>query len=1126
MVYLPRYEEIVMKDKVNMEEDAGSQNVKEDIAPNYYVAIGASAGGLEAIETFFTHMPVNSNLTFIVIQHLSPDYKSLMVELLSKKTKIPVHRIENNMLALPNHIYLIPPKSNLTIFHGKLILSEQVHSKVINLPIDIFMRSLAEDQGDKAIGIILSGTGSDGMRGVRAIKEFGGMVMVQEENSAKFNGMPRSAISTGLADFILPPEEMPSQLVSYVKHPYMSKGERSTTLLTDEDNLTRIYAVLREHSKIDFTFYKPTTVIRRIERRMSVNHIDELSDYVVYLQSYPTEANALFRELLIGVTRFFRDGEAFDALRDHVLPEVLKNHESEPIRFWVAGCSTGEEAYSLAILTQEYLKKNNLRINVKIFATDVDRDALHYAAAGIYPESITADIDPNLLTKYFQKKDESFQIIRQIREMVVFAQHNLVKDPPFTNISLVSCRNLLIYLQPILQRKILEFFNFSLSLDGYLLLGTSETTGDMADYFDALDTHLKIYQSKGRSKHVNSPHLEMLKSTDTRSRDIKDRMIGVRKAIRTGENDNIFERYLHIISDHYIPLAVIVNEQMEVLHIMGDTEGYLKLPSGRLVYDISKMADKNLSIPLTTGISKAFRQRQDVRFSNIVLPKANEQRNIQVHIIPLPEKKDQNPLVAVLFNEMKKNEKTDVEKGSFSYDLSKETEEHFRELEHELQFTRENLQATIEELETSNEELQATNEELLASNEELQSTNEELQSTNEELFTVNAEYQNKIIELTELYNDIDNLMATSQIGQLLLDENLEVRRFSSGITKIFKILEGDVGRPITHISHSLVNVDFLDVIKQVQQTGQSLELEVRTQNNIWHIMKVVPYLVGPGIASGLVITFDNINRIKETHAALQMSNQKFKILFDTLSHGVVYQAANGKITAANPAAEKILGLTIDQMKGKTSLDPCWQAVHEDLTPFPGEEHPAMVALRTGNIVNNVVMGIKKPDHHEITWVNVNAVPQFKPGETEPFEVHTSFDDITKLKQTLSDLQESEDHYRQLFEEMPNAFALHEIICNEAGLPVDYRFLKVNRTFERMTGLFAKDIVNKSILTVMPDIEPVWIERYGHVTLTGESLVIKDYNKTLDKWFDVRAFRYKPGQFATIFDEIPKPELSL
>jgi two-component system CheB/CheR fusion protein len=1096
------------------------ESASKGTRPSHYVAVGASAGGLEAIETFFANMPANTGLGFIVIQHLSPDYKSLMVELLSKKTKIPVQRIEDGMEVLRDHIYLIPPKTSLTIFHGKLLCSEQDFSKVVHLPIDIFMRSLAEDQGEKAIGIILSGTGSDGMQGTRAIKEFGGMVMVQDENTAKFNGMPRAAISTGLADFILAPEDMPAQLLSFAQHPYMTKADRSETLLSNEDKLTRIYAILRERCKLDFTYYKPSTVIRRIERRMTVNHIDEIGDYVAYLQNYSGEAVALYRELLIGVTRFFRDQEVFAKLADSILPEIFNSAPNRELRFWVAGCSTGEEAYSLAILVQEYQERMGKTGDVKIFATDIDREALQYAANGLYPESIIADVDPKLLAKYFTKKDENFQILRKIREMVVFAQHNLIKDPPFTNIALVSCRNLLIYLQPILQRKVIDFFNFSIPARGFLILGTSETTGEM-DYFETVDSKLKIYRSRGHLKPASNSQPTLLAMADARSRDLKEPGIGIRRTVRNPEEGYVIERYLETVTQHFIPLAVIVNEQMEVLHIMGDTEGYFKLPTGKLVNDISKMAVKKLAVPLTTGIAKVFRQHQEVRFSNIPLAIAGAQRWVELRILPLPDKKGQSPLAVIFLNEMKKSDTPDTRQNAQSYDLSRETEERFQDLEQELQFTRENLQATIEELETSNEELQATNEELLASNEELQSTNEELQSTNEELFTVNAEYQSKIIELTELHNDIENLFATSQIGQILLDENMEVRRFSASVTRIFKMLNGDIGRPLTHISHNLIDVDLIQMIRQVQSRGLTVEREVRTQDSGWYIMKVVPYVVGPKAFSGVVISFDDITRIKEVNAALQSSHQRFKKLFDTMATGVVYQAQGGEITAANPAAERILGLGVDQMMGRRSIDPRWQAIREDGSPFPGEEHPAMIALRTGKEVRGVIMGVNNPQKSATTWIRINAVPQFLPGDERPFEVHATFEDITEQKQFLHSLQESEEHYRQLFEEMPGAFALHEIITDERGAPCNYRFLKINRMFEKLTGLRAQDILGKTVLEVLPTTESYWIERYGQVALTGEAFEFEDFSQALGKYFEVRAFRYAPGQFATIFQDVTR-----
>ena len=492
-------------------------------------------------------MSAESGFAFIVVQHLSPDYKSLMVELLSKRTEMTVLRAEEGMAVERDKVYLIPPKKNLTIFHGKLLLNEQDFSRGLNLPIDIFMRSLAEDQGEKAVGVILSGTGSDGMRGTRSIKENGGMIMVQDEDSAKFDGMPRATISTGLADFILPPDEMPKQLLAFAQHPYTAKVERSESLLSDEDGLTRIFALLREKSKVDFTYYKPSTVTRRIQRRISVNQLDDIRAYVEYLNNHPGEVMALYRELLIGVTHFFRDQEVFNQLSDKWLPELFKQKDNREIRFWVAGCSTGEEAYTYAIAARECMERIGRSLDVKIFATDVDRDAILRAGTGLYPASIAADLSPRLLAKYFYHKDDSFQIARNIREMVVFAQHNLIKDPPFTNIDLVSCRNLLIYLQPVLQKKVLELINFSLNANGMLMLGTSETVGEMNHYFETVNQKLKIYKSTGRMKSTINAS-ELLPISDRKSREHYSRFKNIVRGYRPPDTEKVLERFLDSIT--------------------------------------------------------------------------------------------------------------------------------------------------------------------------------------------------------------------------------------------------------------------------------------------------------------------------------------------------------------------------------------------------------------------------------------------------------------------------------------------------------------------------------------------------------------------------------------------------
>jgi two-component system CheB/CheR fusion protein len=880
--------------------------------PTHYVGIGASAGGLEAIEAFIKNMPTDSGLAFIFIQHLSPDYKSLMVELLSKRTRMPVYRAEDGMRVKAGAVYLIPPKKNLTIFHGKLILSDPERSRSgIFLPIDIFLRSLAEDQGDKAIAVILSGTGSDGMRGVRAIKESGGMVMVQDESTAKFDGMPRSAISTGLADFILAPEEMPRQLLAFVKHPEQTRSARSDTILTDEDGLTRIFALLRERHKIDFTYYKPSTVVRRIERRMTINHINELRDYVKFLESYPRELSTLYRELLIGVTSFFRDPQAFDHLAGEYLPALLDRLETPLVRFWVAGCSTGEEAYTLAMICRECLQDYNRTLDIKIFATDVDNDAVIYAGNGIYPESIAADLAPEYLSKYFVRRDDSFQVARSIREMVVFAQHNLIKDPPFTNIDLITCRNLLIYLQPVLQQKVLDNFNFSLNPNGLLFLGHSESIGEMSDYFEPLNHKWKIYRSRGKS-NAFGPELEISKARFSPGRLLRPQFLGPQKAMRFHEEERILDRLLDTLAGDYVPLTMVVNDQLELLHVLGDATGILRYPSGRVVNDISRIADNALRIPISTGIQKAFKRQETVRYTNIRMHQTDSTRMVDMRIKPFVRKKGQEPLAAVFIEDAERFNGDAADHDSAAYDLDKEAAQRIQDLEQELQFTRENLQATIEELETSNEELQATNEELLASNEELQSTNEELQSVNEELHTVNTEHQRKIMELTELNNDMRNLMESTGVATLFLDENLEIRKFTPQVGRLFDMVDSDVGRHVSLIKHRLVDIDLAAAIAKVQRSNRQMDREVRTTDGHWFLMRVMPYRIGADAVAGLVIAFIDIDAQKKSQSSLQASEHalnesesKFKMLVENIEEVFWMRTPDlSRTIYVSPACEK------------------------------------------------------------------------------------------------------------------------------------------------------------------------------------------------------------------------------
>jgi two-component system CheB/CheR fusion protein len=897
-------------------------------SPVHIVGIGASAGGLEAIELFFKNMPPDSGVAFVVIQHLSPHHKSLMAELLSKHTAMPVHRAEDGMLVEANKVYLIPPDKNLRVFHGKLLLSGQKREEGgINLPIDIFFKSLADDFADKAIAIVLSGTGSDGSSGIRSIKENLGMVMVQSEESAGFDGMPRSAIATGVVDYILPPDEMPSQLLSYLKHPFASNDEPGAAIVTNEGGLSRIFALLRESTKIDFTHYKLGTISRRIERRMAVNQIEDLQEYVNYLEVSPSELDSLHRDLLIGVTSFFRDPESFESLDKSHLPPLFSN-SSEQLRIWVAGCSTGEEAYSLAILSREIVDRYNLNVDVKIFATDVDRNAILEASAGVFAESSIANIKPELISRHFFPKQDGYQISRQIREMIVFAQHNLIKDPPFTNIDLISCRNLLIYLQPVLQKKALELFNFALNPGGIMFLGSSETTGDMSEFFEPLDAKWRIYQSKGRRRATDLSQVALdYRGYNRRETSVRSRSSGSQLHVE----ERLLERFLDVAAQDFLPFSFIITEKMELMHVIGDSSPYLKFQSGKVVNDVTKLVNRDLAIPLSTGLQKVLNKNEELVYTNIYLRGVKPSQIVNMRMKPLTAKKGQTPLIAVFIEPVLDEQNRDDSVSSQSYNVGEEAQQRISDLENELQFTRENLQATVEELETSNEELQATNEELLASNEELQSTNEELQSVNEELYTVNSEYQGKITELTEANNDLDNLLKNTRVATIFLDEDLDIRRFTPETAQLLRIMDQDVGRPLSFVAHDFKGIDLIELVKSVRQSEEVLQLDVKTEDGRSIILRIDPYQVAHKVFTGMVLTFIDVSHLRQTQEELNQRSQLLATLIGAIPDGFILIDKAGKIKDVNPAVTNLLGYSTEELLGKnvSVLMPEDIAVHHD-----------------------------------------------------------------------------------------------------------------------------------------------------------------------------------------------------
>jgi len=833
--------------------------------PNYYIAIGASAGGLEALESLFKSIPEDTGATFIVIQHLSPDYKSLMDELLARHTRMQIKIAENNMETESNTIYLIPPRVNLSIVHGKLQLEVQESHSYLNLPINIFFTSLAKDQGKKSVGIVLSGTGSDGSIGVRAIKDAGGLVIAQDEESAKFDGMPRSSISTGIVDFVLPPEKIWEELNNYIKSPSLHrKLQKELTEYKKEslDHITRISIILKNYCGIDFSFYKENTIIRRLERRMKITKSQDIEEYLKKLKESNSEKETLYREFLIGVTSFFRDKDAFDSIKKNILPRL--DFKKPLLRVWSAGCSTGEEVYSIAILLREHQLKNNYTNEIKIFATDIDEKSLEIAGQAFYLDNIMADVDPEYLEKHFTKVEGGYKVNENIRKMIVFAKHNILKDPPFSKLDFLICRNLFIYLKPTIQQNILRSFYYSLFPNGVLMMGSSESLGDIQPAFDIIDSKWKIYSyKKGYRAPIES---NIINDISFVKNSLPNRNGFIAKSLVKSES------LLIEALSATLPPSILVDGNDNIIHVIGDVSEYLTIQPGRFSNNFNSNLDKDLAL-FVNNIIRRLKNKEEAIYLDNVFNYHQQKKSLTLKGYKFLSAGLPFYLISFI-----KESSGETSQKVISLDLSKETKERVKELEYELQLAREGLQATIEELETSNEELQSSNEELIASNEELQSTNEELQSVNEELYTVNNEYQNKIEELTSLNDDLNNLLKNTDVGALYIDTNLCIRRISSLVSKITNIVEADIGRPIRHISVFEEYDEFFQDIEYVIDTLHGIEKEVVIKKKRW-LVKIRPYRTGINSIEGLIVTFVDISALvnEKERTALSETKMQFAI---------------------------------------------------------------------------------------------------------------------------------------------------------------------------------------------------------------------------------------------------------
>lgn len=1047
------------------------------------VAIGASAGGLEALQEFFKNMPVDSGLSFVIIQHLSPDYKSLMDELLARQTVMDITIIEDGIKLVHNHVYLIPPRKNLKILKEQLFLEDQDIHRGLNLPIDLFFRSLAEDRGKDAIGIILSGTGSDGTMGTKAIKEVGGMIMAQDEKSAKFSGMPASSISTGLVDYVLPPSKMPEELLDYLKHPFVKKNKPLRSYeFKHADNLSKAILILREYTGIDFSNYKENTIIRRLERRVSINRFQEIDQYINFLQASDKEKETLSREVLIGVTQFFRDPDAFVVLREKVI-ETLMSNKKKVIRVWSAGCSTGEEVYSLAILLQEMKHILNLDIQIKIFATDVDKSAIEIASMGIYPESGVADLDPQYLTKYFQKVENGYKVSEDIRNLIVFATHNILKDPPFSKLDLLVCRNLFIYLKPEVQSRILSMFYYSLNPQGFLFLGSSETLGGLSDAFDIVDNKYKIYKySKNYSpvKGLEIPALEFR----------RDRMPLQTISKNSFRTDIKIDTILEAVISEMVPPSIIVDSNFSIVSVLNDVNKFTEIQSGRYSNELFSILPKEVGLLLHNML------RQMKKGDSRVMQKSFKSGKDLLKVLWLDVRKilihDKIHFIVSFKSEIEEGRiESTHEQGLEKNEKDSYTDDKILDLEKELQAVKENLNATVEELETSNEELQSSNEELIASNEELQSTNEELQSVNEELYTVNSEYQSKIDELTNLNNDINNLLKNIEVGAIYLDSKLSIRKLTPEIYNISNLRKNDIGRPIAHISIMEFYPDLLSDINTVMETLQAIDKEITDHDGKSYFSRIRPYRTATNSVEGVLITIVNISELKKMKEQYHLVSRR---LDDALHIGKIAwweYIPTGDTFYFDSSLSKMLGYRISEFP--RNLERLLNNVHPDDRKLFKENIKKLSVSKKTDVSISIRLLNKNLNY---TWFHFEGTISSKGSDGVVQKLTGSLIDVSKIISLSETLEKNKKLLSLVLEHAPMATTMVDengeiTYANKMALEV-LGFSRediMNRTFNsdkwKITDLEGKNIPKSKLPFSIIKKEKRTLQNYEHFIVSDD-----------------------------------------
>ena len=924
-----------IKREINRPErapDPGPVDLPAPPAADHFpvVGIGASAGGLAAFEAFFSGMPAKTDpgMAFILVQQLAPDHKSILSDLIRRYTRMQVFDVEDGMVVQPNCAYIIPPNCDMAFMNGALHLLEPLAPRGRRLPIDFFFRSLAQDMHDRSICIVLSGTGSDGTLGVRAIKGEGGMVMVQNPASTEFDGMPRSAMATGLVDYELPPAEMAEQLIAYAAHAFAKPPvSAATPAPRTESAMKKIFVLLRAKTGHDFSLYKPATIHRRIERRMALHQIGSIRDYVSYAQSTPLEVEALFRDLLIGVTSFFRDPEAFKAIEVEVIPKLFADkHGGSPVRVWSLGCSTGEEAYSIAILLAEYQAAAAQIFPVQIFATDIDSQAIATARAGLYPPSIAADISPERLTRFFRLETDGYRVHKSIRDTLVFSEQDAIKDPPFSKLDLVCCRNLMIYMGAELQKKLIPLLHYALNAGGFLFLGTSETVGEFSDLFVVLDRQLKLYRRKvdvpSDPRMALSRFLPPLTAMEASLLPAAGKRAGTRKySLRDLTEQALLQQVA--------PAGALVNSRGDILYLHGRTGLYLEPEPGDAgINNILKMAREGLRRELATALQGAIANKETVLCPGLRVKTNGGFSTVNLTVRPvargfaaMPDAPEA-PLYLVVLEIAPPSVPAPAEPsgGHAMADAGIPGAElegvaalkrDLRAKEDSLQTANEELQTSIEELKSSNEEMQSVNEELQSTNEELETSKEELQSVNEELATINAELQTKLVDLSRANNDMNNLLAGTGIGTVFVDHQLRILRFTPSASAMINLILSDTGQPLNHVVTNLVGYDRLtEDLQTVLNTLVKKEVEVRSREGKSYAMRIMPYRTLENVIEGAVITFVEITEAVQTREALRRANNdlaRLAVVVRDASDAITVQDLEGCTLAWNEGAVRIYG---------------------------------------------------------------------------------------------------------------------------------------------------------------------------------------------------------------------------